>query len=328
MQQPPEHAPEHIPFIPVLILFGGFLLLMMALLVGNANAVRRPPAAPETASEPTSAPAEAAIEPTAAPTEAPVESVAAAALDPDAVKAGDGIFHTLCMACHGFNGKGIVGLGKSLVGTDFINTQTDEQLVAFMIKGREVTDPANTSGVAMPARGGNPALSDTDLYNVVQYIRSLNAAEGFFPTTGGAAAAVVVEPTAVPPTPTPSGPTPVPTEFVQPSLGEAGVALLPTAISPASGADLFASSSEALYVRACAACHGVDGSPVAFLATQPISASAWVQERNGVKLFEFLSQPQPPVNPEVAYPHPYRGGYPELTDSQILEVAAYLYTLR
>jgi len=92
------------------------------------------------------------------------------------VRIGQRIFSTTCSACHGFDGKGIPGLGKGVIGSDFINGLNDDQLVAFVVAGRTTSDPLNTTGVAMPSRGGNPSLTDADLHNVVDYIRSLNGA--------------------------------------------------------------------------------------------------------------------------------------------------------
>jgi cytochrome c1 len=51
----------------------------------------------------------------------------------------------------------------------------DLALVAFVKVGRPATDPLNTTKVDMPTRGGNPALTDEDLNNIVVYIRSLQA---------------------------------------------------------------------------------------------------------------------------------------------------------
>jgi disulfide bond formation protein DsbB len=45
--------------------------------------------------------------------------------------------------------------------------------VAFIKVGRGVDDPANTTGVAMLPKGGNPGLSDQDLYDIVAYLRTL-----------------------------------------------------------------------------------------------------------------------------------------------------------
>lgn len=92
------------------------------------------------------------------------------------VRAGSRLFSTTCTACHGSDAKGILGLGKPLIDSGFVDQLNDEQLVAFLHVGRLTTDPENTTGVAMPAKGGNPSLSDDDLNAIVDYIRSLNGA--------------------------------------------------------------------------------------------------------------------------------------------------------
>lgn len=87
--------------------------------------------------------------------------------------AGAGVYSSTCQACHGADGVGIDGLGKALAASDFVQSQSDEELVAMIEVGRDASDPENTTGVAMPPKGGNPALSDTDLQNVVAYLRTL-----------------------------------------------------------------------------------------------------------------------------------------------------------
>jgi mono/diheme cytochrome c family protein len=100
---------------------------------------------------------------------------AAAPPDPAAVKAGKTTFMMVCAACHSPKATGIQGLGKPLIGSAFFNGHTDAELLAFLQRGRSVNDPLNTTGVMMPARGGRASLTDTDLANVIAYIRSLNA---------------------------------------------------------------------------------------------------------------------------------------------------------
>lgn len=82
-------------------------------------------------------------------------------------------FTATCSACHGPAGEGISGLGKDMTTSEFIAGKTDDELVQFIKVGRDPSDPLNTTGVGMPAKGGNPALNDQDLYNIVAYIRSL-----------------------------------------------------------------------------------------------------------------------------------------------------------
>ncbi|MDJ0960314.1 MAG: cytochrome c [Acidimicrobiia bacterium] len=91
-----------------------------------------------------------------------------------AIAAGKSLYDGSCVACHAEGGVGIDGLGKPLVGSEFINGLNDADLVEFLTVGRDTSDPANTSGVAMPAKGGNPSLTEADLQNIVAYLRSIN----------------------------------------------------------------------------------------------------------------------------------------------------------
>lgn len=87
--------------------------------------------------------------------------------------AGAAVFAATCSACHGQDAKGLPNLGKDLTTSQFAIGLTDQELVDFLKVGRGADDPANTTGVAMPPKGGNPALSDEDLANVVAHLREL-----------------------------------------------------------------------------------------------------------------------------------------------------------
>ena len=86
---------------------------------------------------------------------------------------GQELFAGSCASCHGADAKGIEGLGKNLVDSEFVAGLSDPDLVAFVKKGRPSSDPANTTGIDMPPKGGNPSLSDQDLFDIVAYIRTL-----------------------------------------------------------------------------------------------------------------------------------------------------------
>jgi len=103
---------------------------------------------------------------TTAATEAPAASGEAAS--------GEALYNTGCNACHGPNGEGIEGLGKPWVGSEFINSNSDAEMVAFLKVGRPSDDPLNTTGIAMLPKGGNDALTDNDLLDLVAYMRTLN----------------------------------------------------------------------------------------------------------------------------------------------------------
>ncbi len=87
--------------------------------------------------------------------------------------AGRNAFLTTCATCHGADAKGIPGLGKDLTTSEFLHSQTDDQMLAFLLAGRPAGDPLNTTGVDMPPRGGNPAFSDGDLKNIIAFLRTI-----------------------------------------------------------------------------------------------------------------------------------------------------------
>ena len=91
----------------------------------------------------------------------------------DAAK-GKELFTQTCSACHGPNGEGVQGLGKDMTASTFIAEQSDEELVTFIKVGRDPSHPLNSTGVAMPPKGGNPALSEADLVDLVAFIRSIH----------------------------------------------------------------------------------------------------------------------------------------------------------
>lgn len=88
-------------------------------------------------------------------------------------KAGETKYQGTCASCHGLDAKGLPSLGKDLTTSTFSKGLSDADLVAFVTKGRSTSDPANTTGVDMPAKGGNPALSEKDLYDIVAYLRTV-----------------------------------------------------------------------------------------------------------------------------------------------------------
>lgn len=99
---------------------------------------------------------------------------AEAALPPGDAEAGKTIFTTTCAACHGPAGEGVQGLGKDMTTSTFISERSDAELLEFIKVGRAPGDPLNTTGVLMPPKGGNPALSDEQLMNIIAYVRQIH----------------------------------------------------------------------------------------------------------------------------------------------------------
>lgn len=87
--------------------------------------------------------------------------------------AGEPLFQGTCSACHGPDAKGLPNLGKDLTTSEFVKEKTDDELLDFVLVGRPISDPLNTQGVDMPPKGGNPALSNDDIYDIIAYLRTL-----------------------------------------------------------------------------------------------------------------------------------------------------------
>ena len=81
---------------------------------------------------------------------------------------GRNTFLRTCAACHGADAKGLPNNGKNLTASEFVRSQTDEQLLRYVIEGRVVP-----GGVSMPPRGGFPEdqLTDDQIRDVIAYIR-------------------------------------------------------------------------------------------------------------------------------------------------------------
>lgn len=73
--------------------------------------------------------------------------------------AGAAVYSTYCAPCHGAQGEG--GIGKPLKPNAFIQSQTNAQLVEFLLTGRPGTAMAGFKG----------RLSETDLANVIAFLR-------------------------------------------------------------------------------------------------------------------------------------------------------------
>jgi disulfide bond formation protein DsbB len=120
-------------------------------------------------------PAVADAAPTAAEKAAALTAAGGDAELAEILASGKKLFAGTCIACHGADGVGIKGNGKTLQHNDFIKSLKDDDLLAFVKSGRAPSDPKNTTGIQMPPKGGNPALSDDDLLDIIAYLRTLQA---------------------------------------------------------------------------------------------------------------------------------------------------------
>lgn len=91
----------------------------------------------------------------------------------DLIAEGETEYQKTCSACHGADALGIENLGRTLVGSTFVNEKTDAELLDYVKVGRTVDDPLNETGIAMPPKGGNPALTDAQINAIIAYIRTI-----------------------------------------------------------------------------------------------------------------------------------------------------------
>ncbi len=87
--------------------------------------------------------------------------------------AGYDLFIASCSACHGRGGEGIEGQSLPLVTSGYIRGTSDQDLIGFIKRGRPMWDSTNTTGLDMPPKGGNPAITDAQLQTIIEYIRAL-----------------------------------------------------------------------------------------------------------------------------------------------------------
>lgn len=217
------------------------------------------------------------------------------------VAEGSSLFQSNCSACHGQAAQGVPGLGKNLIESEFVHDLDDEALLQFIIVGRMPWDEGNTTGIAMPAKGGNPALTDDNLHSIIAYIRS--ASDPSLVQVGGVDTAssqgvIEIRPTEpwVSPLARPEG---APTSTPYP----------PRPFDAASA-----------YALSCSGCHGANGSGTVFNGPA-------LDVTDAAALVDFLMTVNDSPDPVTAFPHPVFGEYPALNEEQIHTLADYIITL-
>jgi len=80
---------------------------------------------------------------------------------------GEDVYAQTCIACHGGDGKGVVPGAPDFTDKSGRLSKSDTELIHSLMNGMQTLG----SPMAMPARGGNSALTDGDLKNVLQYLR-------------------------------------------------------------------------------------------------------------------------------------------------------------
>jgi mono/diheme cytochrome c family protein len=102
-------------------------------------------------------------------------SVSSAASIAGDAAVGQKIFSTTCVTCHGPAGGGLPNLAPSLLGSPFIKSSDDATVANTIRLGRALGEPNNKSGKVMPAKGGNPFLTEEQIAHLVAFVRSVQS---------------------------------------------------------------------------------------------------------------------------------------------------------
>ncbi|MCC6208294.1 MAG: cytochrome c [Gammaproteobacteria bacterium] len=86
----------------------------------------------------------------------------------DDVARGEALYKQTCVACHGASGAGSLPGVPDLTKASGSLAKPDDALFKNIKEGFQ----SPGSALAMPPKGGNPALTDEDIRIVIQYMRS------------------------------------------------------------------------------------------------------------------------------------------------------------
>lgn len=112
----------------------------------------------------------------------PPPTIDNAAYSPDNIAAGEEVFKTNCVSCHGDGGKG--GIGPNLTDNNWIN-QPEKTLFKNIF---HMVDNGSQNNPTMQAWGKNNVLSGFDIQNVSAYVYHINQElPPITPAKGGAA---------------------------------------------------------------------------------------------------------------------------------------------
>jgi len=81
---------------------------------------------------------------------------------------GKSVYEGTCIACHGPDGKGVLPGVPDFTSAQGPLSQSDEVLEKHVLEGFQKPG----SPMAMPPKGGNPALTDEDVAAAIRYLRT------------------------------------------------------------------------------------------------------------------------------------------------------------
>jgi cytochrome c5 len=237
-----------------------------------------------------------------------VSEAAPVAQAPAAERSGKEIVDQACAACHSTGAAGAPKTGDKAAWAARVE-QGFDTLVSHALNGFK----------AMPARGGNPTLTDAEVQRAVAYLAEQVGMKVSLPEPKPAAAEPGPAPAAPAPAPAAAAPAAPAAAAPPPSAAPAPVTAAPpepppVAAPPPPARQVDLARGESVYKNACSACHdmGVAGAP------KLGDAAAWgPRVQQGL---DVLSQHAV----QGIRGMPPKGGRMDLPDDQILDAVAYM----
>jgi cytochrome c5 len=84
------------------------------------------------------------------------------------LQAGQKVYEATCFVCHGKDGKGALPGVPDMTSKKSRLKQDDALLLKHATEGYQ----SKGSMMAMPAKGGNPSLTEKDMKNVIAYMKA------------------------------------------------------------------------------------------------------------------------------------------------------------
>jgi heme/copper-type cytochrome/quinol oxidase subunit 3/mono/diheme cytochrome c family protein len=206
------------------------------------------------------------------------------------VARGQMVFSGTCSSCHNSDGTGMVNQGANLHEGGFVTSKDDKEMLTFLKLGRQSWDADSKMKLQMPPRGGNPALNDESLQDVIAYLRVL-----------------------VKENPTAKENKAKDNEAEQPD---------PTGYVPN------VTRGRMVYSGTCASCHGPDGGGVPNQGAS-FHEGGFIDSKNDTELLAFVKAGRRSGAPDskMKLQMPPKGGNMALTDENLKDMIAYLRVL-
>ncbi len=92
---------------------------------------------------------------------------------PPVLSSGQEVFVFYCSDCHGLDGRGVEQRGVDLTTSSYLRGLNNADLASYLREGRQIDDPRNRTGRAMPGMETMPTFSAENYEQVIPYLRQI-----------------------------------------------------------------------------------------------------------------------------------------------------------